>query len=131
MNIMLIARTCFQLLCLVGSLLLASHVFAMPPPATPEPPSEKNSSSTTRQATSLPILMVNIQNQSSHAASANDHAFTPYQGALARNPYLSWIIMLCACLLPLGMLVVTVATVIDFRKNRSDDETLTFIELTA
>ncbi|MBC3910128.1 hypothetical protein [Undibacterium umbellatum] len=122
-------RTCFQLLCLVTNLFLASHAFAMLPPATTASPAENNNSSHPHLVNDLTVLMVNIHDQSSHAGSTNEHPFTPYQGILARTPYLNWIIMLCACLLPLGMLVTTVITVIDFRKNRSDDETATLIAL--
>ncbi|MFZ6872243.1 hypothetical protein ACO0LF_09280 [Undibacterium sp. Di27W] len=76
------------------------------------------------------ILMVNIQKYDSSTASTPAFKpFKPYSGVLARAPYLDWIVMLCACLLPLGMLVVTTVTLIDFRKRRNDDDVLSCTEL--
>ncbi|MFZ6746100.1 hypothetical protein ACO0LC_22975 [Undibacterium sp. JH2W] len=73
------------------------------------------------QSVDLPVLMVNVRGP---AGSAPVYAHQAYHSIFAHAPYLSWIIMLCACLLPLGMLVVTTATIMDFRKRRSDDDAL-------
>jgi len=78
-----------------------------------------------RSENKMPVLMVYIQDHASSSATANAPAFTPYHGAIERSPYLGWIILICAWLLPAGMLVVTIATVFDFRKRRRDDELFT------
>ncbi|MBI3729435.1 MAG: hypothetical protein HY254_14010 [Burkholderiales bacterium] len=70
----------------------------------------------------LPVLMVDIQHHAVTMTATSVPAFTPYHGAIDRSPYLGWIILMCAWLLPTGMLVVTVTTVFDFRKRRQDDE---------
>ncbi|MES2036999.1 MAG: hypothetical protein V4495_04120 [Pseudomonadota bacterium] len=70
----------------------------------------------------LPVLMVDIQHHAVTTTAASAPVFTPYRGAIDRSPYLGWIILMCAWLLPTGMLVVTVATVFDFRKRRRGNE---------
>jgi hypothetical protein len=99
-------------LCFFVSMMLASYATATLPPAIN---SEKD----------LPVLMVNIQDHAATSTAASIPAFTPYHGAIERSPYLGWIILICAWLLPAGMLVVTLATVFDFRKRRRDDELFT------
>lgn len=96
-------------LCFFISMLLIAYANATLPPEV------KNDEK-------LPVLMVDIQHHATATTAASASVFTPYRGAIDRSPYLGWIILMCAWLLPTGMLVVTVATVFDFRKRRQDDE---------
>ncbi len=98
--------------CFFASMLLTSYVAAIVPEAS-------------RSENKMPVLMVYIQEHVNPAATASVPGFTPYHGAIERSPYLGWIILICAWLLPAGMLVMTVATVFDFRKRRQDDELFT------
>ena len=95
--------------CFFISMLLTSYATATVPPAI-------------NNEEDLPVLMVDIQHHAVTTTAASTSAFTPYHGAIGRSPYLGWIILMCAWLLPTGMLVVTVATVFDFRKRRQDDD---------
>ncbi|MFZ6656569.1 hypothetical protein [Undibacterium sp. TJN19] len=63
------------------------------------------------------VMMVKVLD-SQQRAPVDPVEFHPYEGALTRAPYLGVMVMLSAWLLPLGMLMVTVLTVIDYRKSR-------------
>ncbi|MFZ6776545.1 hypothetical protein ACO0LD_06895 [Undibacterium sp. Ji83W] len=99
----------FRALCFFISMVLTSYATATVPPAI-------------KNEEDLPVLMVDIQHHAVTTTAASTSAFTPYHGTIDRSPYLGWIILMCAWLLPTGMLVVTVATVFDFRKRRQDDD---------
>ena len=117
------------LLCLCLSNLTCTQAWSTTIILDDKPIDSVGKSPTKTRKTETPILIVNIQKYRDKATSTQ--AFTPYQGVFARAPYLSWIVMLCACLLPLGMLVVTSASVMDFRKRRNDDATCSALKLTS
>ncbi|MCH8622060.1 hypothetical protein [Undibacterium sp. TS12] len=81
-------------------------------------PACANSSSAPLQE---PVLMVSILDKNNHLPP-QPAMFKPYEGVLARSPYLGVLGLICACLLPLGMLVVTLGTVFDYRQKRRETE---------
>ncbi|MFZ6766963.1 hypothetical protein ACO0LM_07725 [Undibacterium sp. Di26W] len=66
------------------------------------------------------VLMVKVLD-GQHRDPTDTMEFHPYEGTLARAPYLGIMVLICAWLLPLGMLLVTALTVTDFRKSRRQD----------
>ncbi|MFZ6733392.1 hypothetical protein ACO0LG_15805 [Undibacterium sp. Ji42W] len=88
-------------LCFFVGMMLTSYATATLPPAIN---SEED----------LPVLMVNIQDHAVASTTASVPAFTPYHGAIERSPYLGWLILICAWLLPAGMLVVRLPPCLNF-----------------
>ena len=69
------------------------------------------------------VLMVQVLDKH-HRATPQAEEFHPYEGALARAPYLGTLALICAWLLPFGMLLITLITVVDYRKQRCDNPML-------
>jgi len=71
---------------------------------------QQNVSNTTSQT-----VVVYLQTQ---AQQTPIHPFVPYHGIIDRTPYLTWIVIICSTLLPIGMLLVTALTVFEYVKDR-------------